>query len=428
MAIDMTPLDILLVAVAAAVFLAAAAGGGALARGLRQDAVIGEILAGLLVGPVVLWLAGPGFLHGTVPSHVLLGLKWLGEVGLTLFLVGVAHEMRFDRSGPQRRAVGWLTAGSFVPPLLLGGLYGEWLLHHGPANARGSAPGLAFVLFVAVATSITAVPVLARLLSDRRMSHSPVGRQALAAAIFQDSAGWLVLSIALGVNSGSVAGFVQDMLVLVGGVAVAFALRWLLKVERLAAWGVRNTTVTAVVIAVIAVVVAFTVQQFGLTSIFGGALVGLAVPRGERSPWTRPVEAVSGVGRRMVPLFFVVSGITVFASSTSAVSWPLVLALLLLGVLGKAGGGYLGARLGRADRWDSARSGVLMNTRGLTEFVVLQIGFTNGILTGTFFLAFAIMALVTTASTGPALSLITRLQTRRGPVGLLHPADLPGKP
>ncbi|HEY4454008.1 MAG TPA: cation:proton antiporter [Pseudonocardiaceae bacterium] len=412
------PVDVILTAVhvlvAASVALAMAAAGGLIARRIRQDAVIGEIAVGLLFAPVVLWLGGHGTLHWLVPPAILSGLKFLGNVGLIFFLVSVTHELGQRGSGPDRRTVGWLAGGAFVVPLVLGALLGGFLVRYAAPGVRGHAPGLALVLFIAVSMAITAMPVLARILADRGIERTSLGQRALSAAIVQDAAGWLVLSVAIGADTGSVAGFVRVAITVVVGVLVAFGLRRPLGTRTLSGFAQRRIGVTASVIAVVALGVAFWVQSLGLTVIFGAALAGLALPRSTVSAWNGPVERVGRWGRRLAPLFFLVTGITVFASTLSAVPWPLVVVVCVLGAAGKTLGGYLGARLGRTDQWSALRFGALMNTRGLTELAVLQVGFSGGLITAPVFLAFVIMALVTSVSTGPLLKLIDWRQDRGG--------------
>jgi Kef-type K+ transport system membrane component KefB len=157
---------------------------------------------------------------------------------------------------------------------------------------------------------------------------------------------------------------------------------------------------------VVALAAGTAVHSLGLTAIFGAFLAGVVVPRDEA--WSRVVALVSRVGRAFVPVFFVVAGTTLSTSGVSAFPWIGVALALALGVLGKVGGGYAGARWGGEDAVTSLRVGVLVNTRGLTEIVVLQIAFTAGLLTPGLFVALLVMALVTTALTGPLLDLITR--------------------
>lgn len=396
-------------ALAAVAIIVLAAAGGRVARLLRQPDVIGEIVTGLLAGLVLVRLAGPATMHWLLPADVLGGLRRLADVGLILFMVGVTHSMRFGKAGvPDRRATGWVAVGSFVPPLILGAAVGGWLVFFGARGVRGTAPWPALVLFVAVSLAVTAVPVLARILAERDLTRTRSGRIALAAAITQDTAGWLVLSVALSLSAGTVAAALRSLAVLLGGVLVALGLRWVLRTGAAGRIAAGHRPLSAGTLAVIALAVAFAVEHLGLTSILGAALVGVAIPNDDAGQWDAAVTAVSRVGRVLVPLFFASTGITIFLSPFRMAPWPLLVVVIGLAVLGKAGGGYLGARLGGQDVRASARIGTLMNTRGLTELVVLQVGYAAGILPAALFLTFVIMAVVTTAITGPALLALDR--------------------
>jgi Kef-type K+ transport system membrane component KefB len=396
-----------------AVVLAIAWLGRTAARRLRQPAVIGEIVAGLLAGALVVRLTGPAGFPRLVSPGMLAVLKTTSEAGLVLFLVGLAHELRIGPARPGRKAaVTWVAAGSLVPSLVVGALLGCWLLLSPGTAARGTAPGPALVLFVAVSLSITAVPVLARILADRGLTRTEPGRIALVSAVLIDTGGWLLVAIALGLASGSPAGFLRSVAVLAGGALVALALRQVLRSAPGRRLGARLPRATAVALGVLALAVAMSVERLGLTAVFGAVLVGLAVPAGEDSRWAAPVRAVTAVGRALVPAFFVVTGITVLATAFEEVPWGLMAVTTALGILGKVGGGYAGARLGAFPVHQAARIGVLMNTRGLTELIVLQIGYSARILTAPLFVAFLTMALVTTGLTGPLLSLLDHAEAR----------------
>lgn len=395
------------VVAALAVILLVALAGRQVARWLRQPEVIGEITAGLLAGPAAVALLGTARFHVLLPASVLSVLKTCGELGLILLLVGVAHELRTGPTRLPRRAVAWVVAGSFVPPLLLGAMLGLVLLRVGAPAVRGSAPAPAFVVLVAVTLAITAVPVLARILTDRGMTGTLSGRLAMTAAIAMDTGGWLLLAVGIGLRSGQLTGFLQSLGVLAGGAVVALGIRRVLRTELAGRLCERLPRTTAVLLAAVAIAVALTVEHLGLTSILGAALVGLAVPAKD-APWTKVVGLVTGSGRLLVPVFFVVTGVSVLIGAFSAAPWALIAAVIALGVAGKLGGGYLGARLGGQSRHVSVQVGTMMNTRGLTELIVLQAGYSAGILTAPMMLALVIMALTTTALTGPLLLAIDR--------------------
>ncbi|WP_433273355.1 cation:proton antiporter [Actinosynnema sp. CS-041913] len=405
-------------AVLAAVLIAAYLGRRA-ARATRQPEVIGEILAGILVVPAVLAVGGASGLAGVLPAGVVSPLKVLGQIGLVLFLVGVAHELRHGQSGLGARAVGWVTAGSFVPALLAGLAMAAWVLLAAGPDVRGTAPAPALVLMVAVALSVTAVPVLARILEDRRMVDSPPGKLAMAAAVVTDSAAWLLLVVAVGLSGG----VLVSLILLAIGVAVTVVGRILLRGKGPTAFAERFPKVSGLAVAALALLVAFQFEHWGLTAVFGAFVVGLAVPGG---PWTAAVRPVMQVGRLLVPVFFVVAGMGLANAPRAAAPWAAILIATALAIAGKVGGGYLGTRLAGQDRRTAITVGVLMNTRGLTEIVVLQAGYSAGLLSVQLFLALVVMALVTTAMTGPLLSLIERRARKSAAVPPQPVPDLPG--
>ncbi|WP_326557412.1 cation:proton antiporter [Micromonospora sp. NBC_01796] len=394
--------------------LLVAAAGRAAARLLRQPPVIGEIVAGLLVGPVLVALAGRGVLATVLPDDVRALLRLVAEGALVLFLVSLARELRV---GPARndRRLAWVTAGALVPALACGALVALWVLMSGDATVRGDAPLPAFVLCVAVTLSITAVPVLARLLKERGLEESTAGSLALAAAVAVDIVGWLLLSLAVALGAGDAATFRDAMAVLAGALLLAAGIRWALSRGRAAVWCARWPAASTVTLGVLALAVGFGVHHLGLTAVFGAILVGLAIPLGE--PWDVPTATVSRLGGWLLPVFFVNTGLTVLTGAIGTTPWSLVLVVLGLAVAGKIGGGYLGARLGGSSPALAVRIGILLNTRGLTELIVLQVGFQAGILSPPLFLALLVMALVTTVLTGPLLSLVGRVEKATAGVG-----------
>ncbi|QFZ21742.1 cation:proton antiporter [Saccharothrix syringae] len=388
-------------AVLAAVLLAALLGRRA-ARAARQPEVVGEILAGILVVPAVLLVAGADGLATVLPADVAGPLRTAGQVGLVLFLVGVAHELRHGGTAVLgARAVGWVTAGSFVPALLCGLLMAAWVLWVADDGVRGDAPAPALVLMVAIALSVTAVPVLARVLEDRGLTDSPAGRLAMAAAVVTDSAAWVLLVVAVGVSGG----LLGSVALLVAGLVLLAVGRVALRAGGPTALAARHPRAAAVAVSGAALLAAFQFEHWGLTAVSGAFVVGLALPGG---PWAAVVRPVAALGRLLVPVSFVVAGMGVANAPRGAVPWAAILVALALAVLGKVGGGYLGARLARQDRRTALTVGVLVNTRGLTEIVVLQAGYSAGLLSVRLFLALVVMALVTTAMTGPLLSLVER--------------------
>ncbi|MEV5975391.1 cation:proton antiporter [Streptomyces sp. NPDC052114] len=408
-------------AAALGVILALALAGRALARALRQPEVIGEIVFGLLSGPVVIALLGRDTFETVLPDSVFDLIKLVSQAGLVLFLVGLAHKLGTDHGRPPRRGMAWVAAGSLVPPLLTGLLLAGLVLLTDDEAARGGAPLPAFVLMVAVSMSITAVPVMARILADRGMSRSAAGRMALGSAIFIDAVGWLLLTLAISLGEGSLADSLHSVRALAFGAVCALAVRYGLRTRAAKDACRRMPRTAAVLLGATALAVALTVEHLGMTAILGAALVGLAIPQDEDAPWERAVATVTRAGAALAPAFFVVTGVTVLTGSFADTSWVLIVSAVVLGCLGKGLGGYLGARRGGQSRETARTIAVLMNTRGLTELIVLQAGFSSGILTGPMVLALIVMALTTTAMTGPLLTLLDRGAARHAS-GALAPA------
>ncbi|MFE7130852.1 cation:proton antiporter [Streptomyces sp. NPDC057638] len=379
--------------------------GRAVGRLLRQPTVIAEIALGLAIGPVLISLGGKETL---LPAETVGWLREVGHIGVVLFLVGVAHELRRTTAPARGRLIGWTTAGALVIPLLAGCAFAVAVL--ADPVLRGTAPTASLVLLLAVALSVTAVPVLARILEERELFDTPVGKLSMTAAIIMDVVAWLLLTLAIGLAAGGSGGVPRLATVVAVGLLVMFCLGRLLRTTAVTAFRDRYGRLTAVLIGVAGLLGSWAFQEQGVTEIFGALLVGLAIPA---DGWHEVMRWVTRVGRLLVPVFFVVTGITVFAGQFGATPWFAIVLATVLGIAGKVGGGYAGARLGGAPPSEAMRVGVLLNTRGLTELVVLQAGYSAGVLTAPVFLALVVMALVTTAMTGPCYTLLERRTARR---------------
>lgn len=386
---------------------------------LRQPKVVGEITVGLLAGPIALWLLGPERFAAALPGELLTGLHFVTNAALALFLVGAMHNLRSGTVRTSAEAIGWTVAGSLVPAAA-GVVFAGYVLSGNVPSVRGDKPVVSLVLMLALSMSVTAVPVLARILADRHMTESTVGKVAFGAAVVVDSICWLLLSIIVGLASGQLTEFVRLLVVLAGAASTAFVIRALLRTRTADRWSAGRPRLTRVLVGVLAVGMALALEELGLTVILGAVLAGMAIPTGIGNHWGAAVEKVNALGRALVPVFFVITGIKVFARDFGDVPIRLIVLAVVLGAGGKLLGSYLGARFGGQSVWDSMRVGALMNTRGLTELIVLQVGYNLGILTVSVFLALVVMALVTTALTGPLLSLIDRTELRRRSRGELR--------
>jgi Kef-type K+ transport system membrane component KefB len=384
---------------------------------LLQPGVIGEIAAGMAAAPLVVALAGQHGYAVLLPDRVLADLAVIGHAGLALFLVGVGYELRHLPPGRRGATVGWLVAGALLPALAIGAALGAWVAAAGPA-VRGDAPTASLVLVTAVAFGVTAVPVLARILAERGLLAATLGRLAMATATLIDVLAWVlfVLSAALAARGGP--GAVLRALVVLGvGLLFAVAGRKALAgaaVRRLCGTAPRTV---AVLLGAAGVVAATLSAHGGLTAAFGALLVGLLVPD-DAGParWSVAVHRVGTVGLHLVPVMFAVAGATLLTDLGTGVPWGLMAVVVGLGCASKLAGAYAGARLGGLPPVTGVRLAVLLNTRGLTEIVVLQAAYAAGLLSPALLVAFLAMTLVSTAMTGPALSLIDRFAARRSPV------------
>ncbi len=404
------------IAVAVAAILVLAAAAGRLATVLFQPRVVGEIVAGVFLAPALLWLGGPGLVDATLPDDVLHGAEFVGRAGLVLFVVAIVHEARSGWSRDRGRQVGLTAAWAFLPAALTGALLAVWLHLDGDPALRGEAPTPAFVLLMAVALSVTAVPVLARILRDRGILGTPVGWLAMAAAIAIDAAAWLLLALAIGLSKGDIGHALVLMGILVACCAAAFLVSRVLRAAPITGAVGRLPRTAIGVVAVGAFAAATLLKDLGLTDLFGAVLVGLALPAREPSgAWDHATEKIRGFGVRLVPVFFVVTGANIFVHEVEAAPWTLIAATVCLAVLGKVGGGLLGGLAAGLGPEKGLRLGILMNTRGLTELVILHAGYSAGILSPTLYLALIVMAVVTTSMTGPLYSLVDWLNARRLP-------------
>jgi Kef-type K+ transport system membrane component KefB len=394
----------LMLAIAAVIL--AARGVGAVAGRLGQPQVMGEVLAGILLGPTLLATLAPAVFDWLFPVWVLPLLRGAADIGLAfyMFLVGLELDPRLLRERFQQAAL--ISHASIAVPMALGLAVALPLFELvGPDTSFAS-----FALFMGVAMSITAFPVLARILVERRMLRHPVGAMAMAAAAIDDVTAWGLLALASAVaGSGSVLAVVR-----VVALAVAFCLALALvgrpllaRVSRAydEAGHVPGGWVAAIFVGVL--LSSFAAQRIGIAAIFGAFVMGLIMPR--RADLTRDVtrRVEDFVVIVLLPLFFVVTGLRVQVGLLDRPElWLLTLVLLVVAVAGKWIGALGAARLTGFPPREASAIAALMNTRGLTELIVLNIGLELGVVTPALFTALVLVALVTTFMTGPVLRLV----------------------
>ncbi|MFV2084560.1 cation:proton antiporter [Micromonospora sp. LOL_021] len=386
--------------------LVTAAVGRWLAGRLKQPEIVLEITVCLLLGAVLVSQVGWGAPE-TAGREV---LEFLGHFGLALFLVSAAHGIRQGGDRLSGRAVAWLSAGSTLPAMVSGVLLATWVLTVGSADLRGEASPTALTLMLAVSLAVTAVPVLAGILRDRRMENTEIGRLAMTSAVAIDAVTWVLLVVAIGLATGQ-DGAVKAVAVLLGGIPAVLAVRWIARTRALETLASRHPYVAMILVAVIAYAASQTTGGLGLTEIFGAVLVGFALP--SDGAWARVSHQLGRLGRLLLPVMFTLTGTALAAGVPNVVSWEAIVIATGLAIVSKLAGSYAGARLGAQSRLASLKLAALMNTRGLTEIAVLQAGYSAGILAPGLFLALIVMALITTGLSGPLLWAVDRYADAR---------------
>ncbi|MFF8833764.1 cation:proton antiporter [Streptomyces sp. NPDC015131] len=370
---------------------------GSLARRMGQPAVVGEICAGLLASPMVLTSAGA---EAVLPSEVKPLLGALANVGLALFMFVIGYEIDGSHLRGRRGATLGVVAGSVLVPLAAGcALAVPLAAAHAPGNRT------AFVLFVGVAMSVTAFPVLARILADRGLSRHPVGNLTLTAAAIGDLFAWVCLAGVVAYAGASEQwrmALVPVYLVLMVTVVrplLGMAVRRVQDRDRAA------ERLVPLLIAGLMVSCAAT-EWLGVHFIFGAFAFGAVMPRNALGT-LRPgiMRQMEQIGHVLLPLYFVVAGTKVDLSAFTPAAVLTLLAVTGVAVLSKAGGTYAGARLAGLPHAAAMPTAVLMNTRGLTEIVIVAVALDMALIDQSFYSMMVVMAVVTTAMTGPLLKL-----------------------
>jgi Kef-type K+ transport system membrane component KefB len=403
-AVNVLPLVLLALA---GVILAGRLLGSALSR-LGQPPVIGEVIGGISLGPSLLgWLCRPWTGSGEsplLPTEAAPALGLVAQLGVILymFLVGVEFNEAVFRKLARPAAI--VSAASILVPFACGVGMAVWL--HGRLAPEGT-PLLSFVLFVGAALAITAFPVLARILTDRGIATSDLGVLALSCAAVADVKAWWLLAVVAGVVRSQVAGALAVVLL-----AVAYVAVMLLVVRPIVSWLVRGGDDRPVSQAALALVFgalllsALATERIGIHALFGAFLFGVVIPHD--SPLAKKLGGLKElVTVLLMPAFFAYTGMrTQIGLISGWENWLVCGLIIAVASLGKIGGALAAARLAGLDWWTGASLGVLMNTRGLMELIVLNIGLDLGVISPPLFAMMVLMALVTTVATAPLLALL----------------------
>ncbi|HET6575965.1 MAG TPA: cation:proton antiporter, partial [Fimbriiglobus sp.] len=376
---------------------------------IGQPPVIGEVVAGILLGPSLLGAVWPEAMHWLIPGpdadpkgQVAAAVRAIAQVGVILYLFLVGLDLNAARLRNEARATVVITHAGIAVPFVLGASLALWLY---PTYSHSGVPFTSFALFLGAALAVTAFPVLARILTDRRMEKTDLGATALGCAATDDVTAWCLVALVVGVaqarvESAVVAGvgalaFIAGMFLVVKPLAVRVS-------RRLDAGPLHPAAVPGVLAAVL--VAALATTALGIHGVFGAFLLGVVIPHDGRLAREFAAKLKDVVVVLLLPAFFAVTGMRTEVGLLGGwQNWLICGAIILVATAGKFGGVTVAARL-TGYRWRTAAAlGALMNTRGLMALIVLDLGLSLGVLSPTLFAMLVLMALVTTMATAPAL-------------------------
>lgn len=390
-----------------AVILAVAFLFARLAKRIRQPLVMGEIVAGIALGPSLLGLLPGDPVGALFPADARPILQALSQLGLVLFMFGIGYELDFTCLRGAGRRVVWVSLSSVTLPFALGAGLAVLLFPWYDKSQLGTDGVLAPALFLGAAMSITAFPVLARIITESGMQRTRIGAMALTCAAIEDFIAWCVLAVIVVIATASGLWPLAQM-VLESGLflvvllyAVRPGLRWLMAPER--PWAARSSLIHTVLVTGL-LVSAWATNEIGLHAVFGAFAFGAAVPRNHIEAQAPQVaERIEQTSLFLLPVFFTVTGLSVDLGGLGGHGVIMTIAVVVVACVGKFVGAAGSARLSGASRAESTTLGVLLNARGLTELVILNVGLGLGVLDSRMFSAMVVMALATTFMTGPLL-------------------------
>ena len=383
---------------------------GWICKKIGQPTVIGEIIAGIVLGPSLIGLFFPEFSNALFPVKSLGNLQFLSQIGLILFMFMVGMELDLKTLKNKAHEAVVISHASIIIPFALG----MWLAYYMYQSfAPAGVQFMSYALFLGIAMSITAFPVLARIVHERGIHKTKLGAIVITCAAVDDITAWCLLAgvIAI-VKAGS---FVSSLYTIAIAVGYVFMMIKVVRpfLKRVGDLYPSRETMSKQVVAIFfltLILSAYATEVIGIHALFGAFMAGTIMPDNTkfRNMLTEKVEDVALV--LLLPLFFVFTGLrTEIGLINDPYLWKITGLIILVAITGKFVGSALAAKFVGQNWRDSLEIGALMNTRGLMELIVLNIGYDLGILSPEIFSMMVIMALVTTFMTGPALDLIARI-------------------
>lgn len=369
---------------------------------VNQPPVIGEVVVGILLGPSLIGAKWSGLILPTSIQPIIGGIAQLGVI-LYMFIVGLELNASLLRS--RARLALTISHAGIAVPFVLGATLAVWLY---PLLGSRDVPFTDFALFMAIAMSVTAFPVLARILTDWHMARSDLGVLALCCAATGDLTAWCLLAFIVGVVKAQAGGW---LVVAAGTMAYIAAMYWIVRpaVNGMARrWDREPLPRVAVASVLVALLLsALATEAIGIHAIFGAFLLGAVVPHDSAVARSLSKQLEQLVTVLLLPAFFAFTGMRTRLDLVSGLDqWLICGLIILVATVGKFGGTLLSGRLMGLDWRFATALGALMNTRGLMELIVLNIGLDLGIISPTLFSMLVLMALVTTLATAPVVRLL----------------------
>ncbi len=392
---------------------------GGLFKRFHQPPVIGEVIAGIMLGPSLLGRVAPEASQFLLPPNIAPFLGVIAQIGVILYMFIVGLELNTLLLHKRTHASVAVSHASIVLPFTLGSALALWLYPH---YSNSSVSFTVFALFMGVAMSVTAFPVLARILTDQRMHQTRMGTIALACAAVDDATAWCLLAFVVSIVKAEPGRMVLTVS-LTGGyiAAMLFLIRPL--VLRFVRWHEtsRNLTQNAFAGVCVALLLSsLATELIGIHALFGAFLLGAIVPHDSALAREVMGKLEDLVIVLFLPAFFAFTGLrTQIGLVHTFGQWLTCLVIIIVASIGKFGGSAIAARFTGMPWRESAALGVLMNTRGLMELIVLNVGLDLGVLSPTLFAMLIVMALVTTFATTPVLNRVYKPESPRLPNGEL---------
>jgi Kef-type K+ transport system membrane component KefB len=378
---------------------------GSLLRSVGQPPVIGEVLAGIFLGPSLLGQLAPAVSTYLLPPATAPFLNLIAQLGVILYMFLVGLELNGELLQGRAHATVAISHASIIAPFVLGSVLALLLY---PRLSTSDVSFTSFALFMGVAMSITAFPVLARILSDRGMTRTPLGAVALTCAAADDVTAWCLLALVAGVAQARV----QDAAIVVALTLGFIAMMWgairPLAVRIVTASRDRDPSQHAIAMTLAGLLLAaLATERIGIHAVFGAFLFGAVIPHDSRLAALLKEKLEDLVTILLLPAFFAFTGMrTQIGLLTQPSEWLVCGVIVLVATAGKFGGTLAAARLTGMDWRHAAGLGILMNTRGLMQLIVLGLGLDLGVISPRLFTMMVIMALVTTMATTPVLQLL----------------------